>query len=43
VALLGTKPGKHWTSSDGAFIALPVNFSNRAEDIELKLSFALTE
>jgi hypothetical protein len=43
VALLGTKPGKHWTSSDGAFIVLPVNFSSRAEDTELKLSFALTE
>ena len=27
VALLGTKPGKHWTSSDGAFIALPTNFN----------------
>jgi hypothetical protein len=26
VALLGTKPGKHRTSSEGAFIVLPVNF-----------------
>jgi hypothetical protein len=43
VALLGTKPGKHRTSSDGAFIALPVKFSKKAEDIQLKLGFALTE
>ena len=47
VALLGSKPGKHWTSSDGAFIALQhyllISDVNKAERGETILSFVFKQ
>jgi hypothetical protein len=38
VALLGSKPGKHWTSRDGAFIMLPFIICCGRENLNQKMN-----